>query len=153
MTLTYRYLTLLNHSAYQKQMHDSLADLHLSLGQPKILDFLYENNGCMQKIIALGCQLEPASVTSILAKTEQDGYVERKNEDGNRRSLYVYLTDSGRQAAEKVRSAMEAMEKTALAKLSIDEQETLIYLLKKVNVGLLGNEFVSKEEMLKESEV
>ncbi len=144
--LTYRYLMLLNHSAYQKQMYESITELNLSIGQPKILDFLYENDGCIQKDIAAGCQLEPASVTSILSKMEQEGYVVRKKEGGNRRSLYVYLTQSGRKTAEKVRIAMEKMEETALNALTEEEQKTLMILLKKVNTGLLGNEFVSKEE-------
>lgn len=152
MKLTYRYLMLLNHNAYQKQMYDSIAELNLSLGQPRILDFLYENDGCMQKIVAQGCLLEPASVTSVLGKMELDGYVERRNEDGNRRSLYVYLTVAGKEMALKVREAMDAMEQVALAKLSPQEQDALMDLLRKVHSGLLGDEFVSKDGIEKNYE-
>ncbi len=142
MDLSYHYLMLLNHSAYQKQVYEKLSNINLSIGQPKVLDFLYEHNGCMQKEIAIGCQIEPASVTSILSKMEKDGYVERVNEEGNRRSLYVYLTEKGLNTAVKVRQVMEEIEEKTLKKLTSKEREVLLELLKKVNEGLFDHTFL-----------
>ena len=146
MKLSYHYLMLLNYSAYQKQMYEKLSELNLSMGQPKILEFLYEHNGCMQKEIALGCQIEPASVTSILLKTEKEGYIVRRNENENRRTLHVYLTKKGLKTAEAVKSGMGMIEDKALEKLDEKEKEVLIELMKKVNLGLLGNTFIEGEE-------
>lgn len=139
MKMTYRYLMLLNHSAYQKRVYDRLskANLSLSIGQPKIFDFLLDCDECMQKDIASGCQIEPASVTSALLKMEQKGYIYRRNKDGNRRSLYVTLTEKGQKTAEKVREIMEEIEKEALKGISTEELETLSVLLNKVNANLM----------------
>lgn len=130
---SYRYLVLLNHTIYQKKIYEKLEEYNLSLGQPKIFDFLYENDGCIQKEIAFGCQIEPASVTSILLTMEKRGFIYRKNKNNDRRALYVYLTENGREVASKVREIMEEVEKEALKEFTNDEKEILIHLLKKIN--------------------
>ena len=136
MENSYHYIMLINQSTYQKLVYDGLDGLGLSMGQPKILDFLCGHNGCMQKEIAAGCFIEPATVTSILLKMENDGYITRKAKDGNRRSLYVFLTDKGLSAAEKVREVMREAEEQALSCLSESERDTLLALMKKVTEGL-----------------
>lgn len=137
--LTYRNLMLQNHLSYQKKVYDRLSksNLSLSIGQPKIFDFLLDCDECMQKDIALGCQIEPASVTSALLQMEQKGYIYRRNKDGNRRSLYVSLTEDGEKIAKKVREIMEEVEKEALDGIGSEEFEELISLLRKVNENLI----------------
>lgn len=124
---------LLNHSAYQKLVYERLDKLNLSIGQPKVLDFLYEHNGCMQKEIAHGCMIQQASVTSLLLKMEQGGYIRRVTENGNRRSLYVYLTEKGTQTARQVREVMAQTEEEALAGFCEEERETLLSMLSRIN--------------------
>lgn len=72
-------------------------------GEPKILEFLLEHEPCEQKTIAAGCGLDPASVTGILGRMESRGLVTRACRDGNRRSLFVTMTDYGRTLAGKWR--------------------------------------------------
>ena len=134
MENSYHYIMLINHSLYQKLVYDGLEGL--SMGQPKVLDFLSEHDGCMQKEVAAGCFIEPATATSILLKMENDGYISRSARDGNRRSLYVFLTDRGRAAAENVREVMKSAEEKALSQLNESERETLLMLMKKVTGGL-----------------
>lgn len=144
MELSYHYLLLLNHSVYQKKIYEELEYLKLSIGQPKIFDFLKEHNGCIQKEIAIGCQIEPASVTSILLTMEKRGFIERKNMGDNRRSLYVFLTEEGEKIANIVREVMVKVEKEVLKDFTESEKEMLIYLLKKANYNLLSNIFLEK---------
>ncbi|MDD3569960.1 MAG: MarR family transcriptional regulator [Lachnospiraceae bacterium] len=139
MKASYRNLMLQNHLSFQKKVYDRLSkdNLNLSIGQPKIFDFLLDCDECMQKDIALGCQIEPASVTSVLLQMEQKGYIVRRNKDGNRRSLYVSLTEEGQETAKKVREIMEEVEKEALNGISSEEFETLISILNRVNENLI----------------
>lgn len=144
MELSYHYLLLLNHSVYQKKIYEELEYLKLSIGQPKIFDFLKDHNGCIQKEIAIGCQIEPASVTSILLTMEKRGFIERKNMGDNRRSLYVFLTEEGEKIANIVREVMVKVEKEVLKEFTESEKEMLIYLLKKANYNFLNNIFLEK---------
>lgn len=98
-TLHYRLLTC--HILLRRRLYQGLSDTGLTSGQPKVLEFLKYNEGCQQKEIARACLIEPATVTSILFYMERAGLIERREERGDRRSLYVYLTDSGRQMAER----------------------------------------------------
>ena len=74
---------------------DRAAALGLSPGQPKILEFLAAQGEHEQKAIAAYCEIEPATVGSILTRMEAAGLVVRRNRPGNRRSLYVSLTPRG----------------------------------------------------------
>ena len=53
----------------------------------------------------------------------------RRQKEGNRRSLYVSLTDQGMEAAEKLRDIFRNMEEEATRGLSQEEVETLKSML------------------------
>ena len=71
----------------------------LTAGQPKVLDYLKDHDGAGQKEIAAGCHIEAATLTSVLNRMEEKGMIRRQMKNGNRRSLYVFLTDYGRELA------------------------------------------------------
>ena len=52
MNFTFHYLLMANHIMLQKQLFNNIKDLKLTLGQPKVLDYLRQNDGAMQKDIA-----------------------------------------------------------------------------------------------------
>lgn len=137
MELSYRHLMLSNFTVFQKKVYEKLAEPDFSIGQPKIFDFLFYNDGCMQKEIGYGCQIEPASVTSILATMEKNGYIRRESQEGNRRSLFVFLTEKGKKTAEKVNRVMLELEDEALSSLSLEERKVFLSFLKKVNSNLV----------------
>ena len=145
MELSYHYLLLLNHSIYQKKMYEAIENLKLSIGQPKVFDFLKDHDESIQKEIAVGCQIEPASVTSILLTMEKRGFIERRSINDNRRSHYVFLTEEGKRIANLVREAMLKVEEQVLENFTIEEKELLIKLLKKANYNLLGDTFIKEE--------
>jgi len=145
MELSYHYLLLLNHSIYQKKMYEAIENLKLSIGQPKVFDFLKDHDGCIQKEIAVGCQIEPASVTSILLTMEKRGFIERRSINDNRRAHYVFLTEEGKRIANLVREAMLKVEEQVLENFTTEEKEILIKLLKKANYNLIGDTFIKEE--------
>lgn len=67
----------------------------LSVGQPRMLNYLYKNNGCIQREIAQDCHMEPASITSVLNSMEKAGLITRKKVTGDKRALQVWLTEKG----------------------------------------------------------
>ena len=134
--MNYHLLILENHTIFTKKFFERVKDLQLSFGQPRILEYLLNNEGCMQKDIALACFIEPASVTSVLTKMEKDGLIVKKNLNGNRRSYYVYLTDIGKEKAKEIQHHFKKMEEEVLKDLSKEEISELYTLLGKVNKNL-----------------
>ncbi len=67
----------------------------LTAGQPRMLNYLSQNNGCIQREIANDCNLEPASVTSVLNSMEKAELITRMPVVGDKRALEVRLTEKG----------------------------------------------------------
>ena len=80
-------LLLRSQAAMHREIMAEAARLKLSPGQPKILEYLLQTGESNQKAIALHCEIEPATVGSILTRMERDGLIARAQHAGNRRSL------------------------------------------------------------------
>ena len=97
MKETLHYLLMTDHFLFQKTLFGKIKETGLSIGQPKVLDYLKEHDGTTQREIAAACQIEPASLTSILNGMEKANLIERKTLDGNRRSWHIFLTEKGKE--------------------------------------------------------
>lgn len=64
------YMIMANQMLVQKALLEQLKDTGLTIGQPKIHDYLKEHDGSNQKEIAKACFLEAGSLTIILNKME-----------------------------------------------------------------------------------
>lgn len=125
MNETLHYLLMVNHLAFQKALLVGIRDTNLTLGQPKILDYLRDHDGAVQKEIAAACYIEPATLTSILLGMENKNLIVRRMHGNNRRSLYVYLTGQGKELAKQVESEFCRIEECALREFS-DEERALL---------------------------
>lgn len=126
------YLLMKSHSMMQKRIFSEAQKIGLTSGQPKVLDYLYEHEGSNQKTIAGYCEIEPATLVSILFHMEEKGLIERRQSKGNRRSLYVYLTEKGKKASQHMQSLFEEYDAVASSSLSETETEELKRLLTSV---------------------
>ncbi len=134
------YLLMADHFLVQKSLLTSIKESGLTPGHPKILDYLKNHDGCVQKEIARGCHIEPASITVILKGMESKGYIERKMLGGDRRSLYVFLTDKGKQYVEYLNEKFDKVESVALKNFSDDEKEQFNDLLMRVYENMIDND-------------
>lgn len=132
MSPTFHYLIMAEHSMFQKELLAKLKDYGLTIGQPKVLDYLKDHDGTSQKDIARGCHIEPGTLTTLLNRMEESGLVERRMMNGNRRSLYVFLTDKGKEQLELVTAAFAEMEAEAFRGLSETERKTFMDLFLRI---------------------
>lgn len=127
------YLLMADHLDLQKQLFTNLKTTDLTPGQPKVLEYLKDHDGAVQKEIASACHIEPASLTSILNGMEKKGLILRKMRHDNRRYLYVYMTEKGKEALRYVESIFSKIESTALNGFSKEEVEQLIVFLSRIH--------------------
>lgn len=137
---TLHYLIMANQMLVQKALLERLRDTGLTIGQPKILDYLKDHDGSSQKDIAKACFLEAGSLTTILNKMEEKGLIERRILNGNRRSFHIFMTDEGRQKMQLVDSSFSEIEKKALSDVSDEELETFMSVYKKIYKNLADRE-------------
>ena len=127
-------------AAHRKLCSAAFAELGISKGQPKVLDFLVSHEGCTQKEIATHCHIEPATVTSLLTSLEKLELLYRIQNKEDKRIWNVYLTDTGRQKQKQVASIFQQMKEISLKGFSEEEAETLITLLGRVYANLSESE-------------
>ena len=120
---SFHYLSMINHMTVQKKLMEQLADTGLTLGQPKVLDYLKDHDGVSQKEIAAGCLIEAGFLTSILNRMEEKDLIERKMLNGNRRTFHIFMTEFGKKNQKLVEEAFKKIEKTALNGISGEEQK------------------------------
>lgn len=131
MMESFHHLLMKTYLRLNRKVQMQAAKLGLSPGQPKILEFLFQYGENEQKVIAEHCEIEPATVGSILLRMESADLVRRRNREGNRRSIYVSLTPKGREMAEKLKDIFAGAEDEIAAGLTQEERKTLIDLLEK----------------------
>ena len=137
---SFHYLLMITHTLFQKRVSATFSDMGLTSGQPKVLDYLGQHNGSVQKSIADGCQIEPATMTGILNRMEEKGLIERRMKQGNRRSYYIYLTELGWQKQQEVMEQFQQQEQQVLAALSPAEQQCLRHLLQSLCTTMINVE-------------
>ena len=129
---SFHYLSMINHMTVQKKLMEQLKDTGLTLGQPKVLDYLKDHDGASQKEIAAGCLIEAGSLTSILNRMEEKGLIERKMLNGNRRTFHIFMTESGKKNQKLVEEAFKKIEKTALNGISEEEQKLFMEIFYRI---------------------
>ena len=126
------YLIMANQMLVQKALLYKLKDTGLTIGQPKILDYLSRHNGSNQKEIAKACFLEAGSLTTILNKMEEKGLIRRQILNGNRRSFHIFMTESGKKNQKLVEETFEKIEETALNNVSEEEQKVFMEIFLRI---------------------
>lgn len=132
MNKSFHYLIMINQALFQKKVLNKLIKMGLTPGQPKVLDYLSTYNGSMQKDIAYGCCIDPATLTGILERMEEKGLVERRIMNGNRRSSYVYLTEHGRENSKKVADVFSEIEAESFKGIGRNEREQFMKVFYKI---------------------
>ena len=131
MNFTFHYLLMANHIMLQKQLFNNIKDLKLTLGQPKVLDYLRQNDGAMQKDIAQGCHIEAASLSTILNGMEKNGLITRNIDKYNRRNINIFMTEKGKEICKRIKQEFTEIESKALFYFSEKEIKQLTeYMIK-----------------------
>lgn len=130
------YLIMADQMLVQKALLERLKDTGLTIGQPKILDYLKEHDGSNQKEIAQACFLEAGSLTTILNKMEEKGLIERRILNGNRRSFHIFMTEEGRKKQQLVGQSFQEIERKALSDISEEELAAFMSVYRKIYANL-----------------
>ncbi len=119
------YLLMKSQALFSRRVLGEASKLGLTPGQPKVLDYLMQYGEADQKTIAAYCEIEPATVGSILLRMEENGLIIRRQKAGNRRSIYVSLSEKGAQAARCMAEVFHSAECLATQAFSAEETAAL----------------------------
>lgn len=108
----------------------------LDPGQPKILEYLSEHDGCQQLELARKCELNKSTITGIVKRMEAKGLIRREDNAEDARCVAVYLTEEGKKAVRQMETIFEETERKALRGISSQEQEQFMLILQRMHTNL-----------------
>ena len=140
MNSSFHYLVMAEQAMVQRALLARIKGSGLTIGQPKVLDYLKDHNGSSQKEIARGCHIEAGSLTSILNRMEEKGLVERRMLHGNRRNSYVFLTEKGEELRNLVTESFESIENEAFRGISEADRQQFMKTFSRIYENLTSKE-------------
>lgn len=126
------YLLLVGHQRANRRIVEQVYARGLQPGQPKILEFLRENQGCTQKELGQGCVLDKSSVTGLLRRMEEAELVRREVCPQDRRAARIYLTDRGLELAQWVQGICEDVDRLGWGDIPREEREQFMATFRKI---------------------
>lgn len=109
-----------------------------------MLRILAENDGLSQTELMEKLDIRPSSLGELVAKLEKSDCVERRQNEGDKRVINVFLTEKGRGIGREFFGPRRKIAETWCAGLSEEEKEQLS--------GLLGKLAASMEDALAKKE-
>lgn len=126
------FLLLKSFHHSNKNIIQKVSVLNLLPGQPKILEYLLENNGSIAKDISNGCVLDKSTITSLLLRMEKQDLITRKTHSTDKRSSYIYLTEKGIDMAKQVKKICFTVDDKALKNIPPQNKKILLETLNTV---------------------
>ncbi|MEQ9393609.1 MarR family winged helix-turn-helix transcriptional regulator [Haliea sp.] len=124
-----------------RRNYDRRARAHgLTRSKWQVLWSLSREQGAKQAELAERLDVAPISLTRQLDILEQEGLIERRRDDQDRRCFRIYLTDAAQPALATLRGLAELTRAEALAGLDHDEIVQLKSLLERVRLNLVREE-------------
>lgn len=104
-------------------------------GRSPMLCTLAQNGGSMsQQELGVYFELKPGSLSEILSKLEDDGFITRTRDERDHRQLNVHLTPEGREQAERELAARSRFHDECFSCLSHEEQLQLADMLDRIKI-------------------
>ena len=128
----FKEIVLLNY----KINYQELIDINLYLGQPIILERIFENNGITQSELSNITLKKPATITTMLNRLEHMGYVVRKNDINDKRLARLYLTNIGMEKYHQMMKLKKKMGNIIFEGMSEDDLSVVYRLMLKIKNNL-----------------
>ncbi len=119
------------------RVHTLMKGTGIYRGQPPLLHELWKEEGCSQADLAARLHIQPATVTKMLQRMEQAGFVERRPDPDDQRVSRVYLTEAGRAVREDICRREQQVGEDALAGFTPVERAYLADFLIRMRDNLL----------------
>jgi DNA-binding MarR family transcriptional regulator len=104
--------------------------------QSRLLLLIAENDGVIQRDLAMGMDVRPSSMTEMLARMEQLGLIRREQDEKDQRVMHIFLTEQGKEVAEESRKTSTQMAEKLFEGLTPEETDEMLRLTEKLTAHL-----------------
>ena len=111
---------------------------HCLLKQKSWLDKKNENT--YQAVFQKKVLEQAGSLTSILNRMEEKGMIERRIQNGNRRTFHIYLTPKGEELQKCVENAFLVLEEEVFKGISLEDREAFMRIFQDIYKNIMTME-------------
>mgnify|MGYP001480149492 CR=1 FL=1 len=119
-------------NSIRKLVEEDIKCLGLNPTEFAVLEFVYHKGDQPIQKIGEKVLIASSSITYVIDKLEEKGFIERKPCSKDRRMIYAGITNEGKKFMDEVFPKHKKAMKRICAGLSMKEKETVIELLKKL---------------------
>ena len=120
----------------EQRLNAELSRHGLTVSQFEVLYFLNASEGVTQQALAAQLLVTKGNVCGLLNRLTENGFVERREHPGDKRSNTLYLTATGKSVFEETLPLHDQSVKTVMKALSDKEQISLTDYLTRINDNL-----------------
>ncbi len=132
------YLLSVAFRTLKKKIESKLSPYDLTTPQWGVLSRLYEEDGLTLIELTKRLYSDPATIKLMIDKLEKKGLVKRIENEKDKRSLKIFLTENGKLLEEPLRELVKGVIKESLINFTKDEKVEIKRLLKKLISNLTG---------------
>ena len=119
---------------------EAFANIHITPAQILMLMFIKNHGQCKVNTLAKERKISPPTATGLIDRLVKGGYVKRGSDAEDRRAVLVSLTKKGENVVDLHLCTIQDLWKSVLIKLSHEEQEQYLHILRKIAIILSEQE-------------
>ena len=149
MTTPYGYFIRVLEKGTQQAMNNALASMDLTAAQGHVMGFItHRSEPPCPKDIEEKFQLSHPTVSGILSRLEQKGFIEMRPDTHDRRCKRIYVLPKGMELDETMHQTIRATEEKMVKDFTEEEKTQFEVLLKRAihNLDVCGCRKKHKEE-------
>ncbi len=117
-------------------LSQKVAELNLTPIQALVLGFLHAEDQITSSELGRKTELDSATLTGILDRLEAAGFIERKNNPEDRRSIHIHLTPKGTALSKEAIQVIATANIEFLQVLTKEQKRDLFDIIKKLRVSV-----------------
>ena len=125
-----------NSRLLRRLFDERVRDLGLTAAQARLLLSLDRQPGQNQAFYADQLEVEPITLTRIVDRMEEAGWLDRRSDPADRRARRLHLTAKSKGVVTQLRGIVEMMFEQVLDGLCSEEQELLMAMLERIGENL-----------------
>ena len=116
--------------------YKELLDIDLYPGQPILLETIFEKEGITQSELSNLSLKKPATITTMINRLENIGYIKRVSDINDKRIIRLYLTDLGKEKYYQLLNLKRTMSNNIFKGMSDEDISNVYNLLFKIKNNL-----------------
>jgi DNA-binding MarR family transcriptional regulator len=127
------------HQLANRFLSQKVSDLNITSVQAMVLGFLDEEDQITSSELGKRTELDSATLTGLLDRLEATGFIERKGNPDDRRSIHIHLTKKGKAMSREATRVIAEGNLEFLQGLNDSQKQDLLGIIKKLRLLAPGS--------------